>query len=147
MKHPLVASILLLLCFCACKKESEPEHDTDTSFHPEYFEFGYGGGFAGVHKSFVIKDGKLFPSDTAQPALSASQYNTARILIDHFPAYLLAHPNQNYDCDLCADTFVIGIRVRINGATYVWEIDPAGNQVPIAIQPYAKEVFKITDQL
>ena len=141
-------AVATLLSSCNKKVDSRDTPEEEQAGHcTEYFKFGYSGGFVGMHKFYVIKNGRLYPEDTTKPALSAAKYNMAKKLIIDFPDYLRVHPDTTFGCMGCADQFTIAIRTREGGTAYFWNMDMDNYSLPIELQPYVQEVYDVTEGL
>lgn len=144
MKNIVLTVVIILSCI-GCKKDKT--NCGDTAFAPDYLEFGYSGGFAGIRKSFVIYKGQLFPVDTLHTALPVGKYAASLPVIDSFPAYLRVHPNQQFSCLGCADELVITIKARQGGVVTTWDIDTDINSLPVEIREYTRMTYSIIDEL
>jgi len=142
LKNIFLLFLALSLTGLSCKKKS----DGDGPIHPDYFEFGYGGGFS-LNKIYRIEGGIVFAQDSLKIPLGTIKYATAQQLLKDFPSYLLQHPNQNFGCLGCVDELVTEIHYGFGGTEYSWKIDSDETGIPTELRAYMKEVIQVTDQM
>ena len=147
MKKILAFLFLTVVALSSCKKSCEEIQRDHIDLGDEYFEFGYAGGFAGGREHYVISNGQLFKDSISSTALSTAKLNTAKVLIEHFPALLLSNTNKTYGCRGCADQITIELRRRISGVVYYWYLDMIVSDLPIELHGYVQEVYDVTRQL
>lgn len=148
-----IASLLVvtIVLMTACKKEHFIPF-----FKPDSFLFGkyesnctcdmIGITFYLINGNHIYEENFLNTLYSKSFVLPDSSYVAVKPLIDHFPAYLLNHPNDTIGCANCTYYWNMLNIVSITGTdTTKWCINPDTTKLPTEIRPYIQQMAQLWD--